>query len=181
VKRRPLIIALLLSVATIAIPAYAALRSYGGAHVRFKVGGPAGMTIEGKADELTASEKDNVLTVVVPLSHLKTGMALRDKHLRGYLNTKKYPNATLAIARSALQMPADKKSINGKATGRLTLHGKTREVPFTYKASNRNNQYRVQGKTKLDIREFGIEVPCYLGVCTKPEVDVDVRFFLRER
>ena len=68
-----------------------------------------------------------------------------------------------------------------KAKGRLTLHGKTREIPFSYRANNRDNQYRVQGRTKIDIRDFGIDVPCYLGVCTKPDVEIDVRFHLRDR
>ena len=168
-NRRPLILALLLAVATVAIPAYAALVSYGVAHVRFKIAGPAGMTINGKSEDLTVNEKDGVLMVEVPLTDLKTGIGLRDKHLRGYLNTKKYPKATLHVTRSALKVPANKESLEGKAQGRFTLHGKTREVPFTYKASNKNNQYRVQGRTKIDIRDFDIDVPCYLGVCTKPE------------
>lgn len=180
-KRRPLSIALLLGIATIALPAFAAFRSYGLAHVRFQVAGPAGMTIIGKSEDLTAIEKDGVLTVDAPLTNLKTGIGLRDDHLRGYLNTKKFPVATLQVARSALQLPAEKKSLEGKAKGRFTLHGKTREVPFTYKASNRSGNYRVQGQTKIDIRDFDIDVPCYLGVCTKPDVEIDVRFFLRER
>ena len=180
-KRRSLAIALLLTLTAIAIPAYAALRSYGVSQVRFKVAGPVGMTIKGKSDELTTSETEGVLVIEVPLGGLKTGIELRDKHLRGYLNTKTYPTATLRVARSALQLPANKKSTEAKAKGRLTLHGKTREIPFSYQASNRDDQYRVQGRTKIDIRDFDIDVPCYLGVCTKPDVEIDVRFYLRDR
>ncbi len=181
VKRRPLLVALLLALAAIAVPAYAALQSYGLSRVRFKVAGPAGMIIKGKSDQLTASEKDGVLMIDVGLTNIETGIEVRDKHLRGYLNTKKYPKATLQVARSALQVPTDKKSLEAKATGRLTLHGKTREVPFTYRASKSSTAFRVQGRTKIDIRDFDIGVPCYLGVCTKPDVEIDVRFRLRER
>lgn len=176
--RRRTALSALLAVSLTALSASAALRSYGVSQVRFHADGPAGMDIDGKSDELSVSEKDGVVKVRARLTNLKTGISLRDKHLRGYLNTDKYPVATLSVPRTALKVPAAGGKVESTATGDFTLHGQTRKVPFKYKASAKNTSYRVQGSIKIDIRDFGVEVPCYLGVCVKPEVDVRVRFHL---
>jgi hypothetical protein len=40
--------------------------------------------------------------------------------------------------------------------------------------------YDVQGETKVDMRDFGIETPTYLGISVKPPVDITVSFLLNE-
>jgi hypothetical protein len=38
----------------------------------------------------------------------------------------------------------------------------------------------VQGKFGIDIVDYGIEQPCYLGVCMKTDVNIKVSVKLRE-
>jgi hypothetical protein len=38
----------------------------------------------------------------------------------------------------------------------------------------------VGGTTKLDIRDYGIDIPSYLGVTVKPDIDVEVQFTATE-
>jgi hypothetical protein len=49
-----------------------------------------------------------------------------------------------------------------------------------YKASRNGTAYDVKGDLKVDFREFGIEIPNYLGATVKPPVDVNVAFVLDE-
>jgi len=58
------------------------------------------------------------------------------------------------------------------------MHGVTRPVRFRYRALRTGSDYHVQGLTQVDIRDFNVKVPCYLGVCVHPTVKV--KFELRE-
>lgn len=160
--------------------AFARLVGIGKPSVRFLAVGPAGLKIDGHSSLLSAEENKSVIEVTTPLTHLYTGISLRDHHLRGYLETDKYPSATLAVSRSALKLPQDRQTIEAQATGRFTLHGVSRSVPFRYKALRTGSDYHVQGLMQIDIRDYKVEVPCFLGVCVHPVVKIKVKFKLRE-
>jgi polyisoprenoid-binding protein YceI len=168
------------AMATFSLLASADIKSNGPASVKFLAVGPAGLAINGTSSDLTASEKDGTLTIKAKLTNLKTGIGLRDKHLKGYLETEKYPEATLTVQRSALTVPGHNQTAERKSSGKLTLHGVTKPLKFDYQAKRSSSDYLVQGRTQIDIRDFGIEVPCYLGVCVKPDVKISVKFKLRE-
>ena len=138
------------------------------------------LKIDGSSSELSANEKDGKLIVTAPLSHIKTGISLRDKHLRRYLQVDQFPTAKLEVQRSKLKLPNDDAVVQSSATGRFTLHGITKPLTFRYEAKRTGSDYHVQGLSQVDIRDFGIEVPCYLGVCVKPVVKLRVKFKLRE-
>lgn len=179
-RRKLISLAALATLLTVALVAAAKLESIGRPDVQFRAVGPAGLKIDGHSSLLSASGKDGKLTVVAPLTHLETGISLRDRHLRGYLETDKYPNATLTVERSKLKMPANNKIVQSSAVGAFTMHGVTKPVTFRYRAKRTGSDYHVQGLTQVDIRDFKIEVPCYLGVCVHPDVKIKVKFKLRE-
>lgn len=81
------------------------------------------------------------------LDAFKTGIALRDKHMLGYLDAENHPMVTLIF-----QGKGD------KFTGTLELKGKKRPVEGAYSNSPLNFDFIV------DINEFGIDTPKYLGV-----------------
>ncbi len=181
-KRRPILAATAVAVAlSFSLAASAKFVGIGDNDVKFLAVGPAGMKINGTGDKLKAKEKDGKITVSVPLSSLETGIGLRDKHLKKYLHAGDHPDAILVVERRKLKEPADKKTIKGSATGDFTLNGKTKPVRFRYKAKRTGSDYHVQGRATIDIRDFDIEVPCYLGVCVKPNVKIAVKFKLRDQ
>jgi polyisoprenoid-binding protein YceI len=106
---------------------------------------------------------------------------LRDNHLRGYLNTSKHPAAKLVVDRSKLKLPDDGKTSQGSATGDFTLNGKTKPLKFRYKAKRTGSDYHVQGMADVNIEDYGIEQPCYLGVCVEPSIKLKVSFKLRDK
>lgn len=181
--RRPLslLFAAALAVTTFAGVADARFVGIGDYSVKFRATGPAGMKINGSSSDLSADEKDGKLTITAPLGNLKTGIDLRDEHLQRYLETSKFPNATLTVARSALTVPDNDQTHEGEATGEFTLHGVTRSTKFKYKAKRTGSDYHVDGRATVNINDFGIETPCYLGVCTQPEVKLAVHFKLRDQ
>jgi polyisoprenoid-binding protein YceI len=156
---------------------YAALSSSADAHVTFHASGPAGMTFEGTTTDLKVAEDGGNIVIDVPLSNLSTGIALRDHHMKEkYLEVAKYPSTTLIIARSALKFPAKDDRAEGDAPGTLKLHGQSHPVTLHYEAKGAAAGFAAQGKFRVNMNDFGISVPSYLGVTVKPDVDVSASF-----
>ena len=81
-------------------------------------------------NDITKSPKGNVL---VDLAALKTGIDLRDSHLRSanWLNTEKYPSAEFVlteISGASAKELIDGKEVKATAKGKLSIHGVTKEV-----------------------------------------------------
>ncbi|TMA73067.1 MAG: YceI family protein [Deltaproteobacteria bacterium] len=141
--------------------------------------GPAGLRIEGKGSEVSLEEDDSALTFKVPLAPIETGISLRDVHLHQMLEADKYPAATLRISRSQLTFPREREPVEQTAEGGLTLHGQSRTVKVHYRAElGAGGVTMVRGSFQLDMRDFDIKVPSYLGVSVAPKVEVSVELAL---
>lgn len=135
--------------------------------------GPAGLRIEGKGCELSVEEDAAALTFKVPLAPIETGIGLRDRHMRELLEAEKYPVATLRVARSGLTFPRGSEAAEGTADGELTLHGQSRPVKVRYRAEmGEGGVTQVRGSFQLDLRDFDLQAPSYLGVSVSPGVEI---------
>lgn len=160
----------------VAAPASASLSTSGDAKVVFKAAGPAGLSFEGKGQDIKVKEEGSSVLVTVKLDGLATGIELRDRHMKEkYLETAKYPTATLEVDKAKIHFP-EGSAVTGSADGKLTLHGVTRLVKVTYHADGDGKKARVDGSMRFNMKDFKIEVPNYLGVTVKPTVDVEVKF-----
>jgi polyisoprenoid-binding protein YceI len=146
-------------------------------HVSFLAAGPAGMKIEGTTNDLTLAEQGDNVVITVPLANLTTGIALRDRHMKEkYLEIAKYPSATMSVARSALKIPAGADKVEADAPSTVTIHGQTKPVTVHYESKRDGSSFSTRGRFHININEFGIAVPSYLGVTVKPDVDVTASF-----
>ena len=160
---------------------HAAITSPSGSSVLLSMQGPAGLRIEGTTHELTISERDGELVFEVPLSGVDTGIGLRNRHLRGYLDVAHFPTAELRVTRRRVQFPAPGKWAEADAPGTLTIRGVSRPCTVHYRAEGgAGGEIRVRGTTGIDMRDFGVEVPSYLGVTVEPAVSIQVDFSLRD-
>lgn len=105
---------------------------------------------------------------VVDLNSFTTGIKLRDRHMREkYLETSKYPEATLQIDSVQLQ------SKNFK--GALTIHGKTQTIQGDCDIKKEPKRLIIGAKFATKISDYGIDVPSYMGITVADEVRVQVR------
>jgi polyisoprenoid-binding protein YceI len=142
--------------------------------------GPAGLRIEGKGSEVSVEDSDSALTFKVPLAPLDTGVGLRDQHLQALLEADRYPAATLRISRSALSFPKEHEPVEGTAEGELTLHGQSRPVQVRYRAERAaGGVTRVRGSFQVDVRDFDIKMPSYLGVSVAPKIEVNAELAMK--
>lgn len=178
-RRRALPTALALVVATFASAAIAgyALTKTPPA-VQFAGVGPAGFKMLGKTTALSLVQDDKALTIVVALADVTTGIALRDRHMREkYLEVAKFPDVRLAVPLASLPNPAAGATVAGELKGTLSLHGKQKEIPFKYQAScTADNVCTAKGGFTINIRDFDIVIPSYLGVTLKPDIVVEAQF-----
>ena len=166
---------------TLAVTADAKLARTGTPAVAFHASGPAGMKIVGQTSDLDVDDQGAKIVIKVPLRNLATGIALRDDHMRNkYLQIGSYPNAELSVDRAAIRLPNGDGTSSGDATGTMAIHGKTKNVSFHYNVARTGGALHVGGTTKLDIRDYGIDIPSYLGVTVKPDIDVEVQFTATE-
>ena len=160
---------------SLAATAAAALSSGGDARIVFKATGPAGLSFEGKGRDVKLKEDGNNVVVSVKIDGLATGIDLRDRHMKEkYLESGKYPFATLEVDKSKLHFP-EGSAVSGTTDGKLTLHGVSKVVKVSYKADGDRNQAKIDGSMHINMKDFKIEVPSYLGVTVKPNVDVEVK------
>jgi polyisoprenoid-binding protein YceI len=156
---------------------HAAVTAATDAKVSFVAAGPAGMKIEGSTNELSVAEQGGNIVVTVPLANLVTGIGLRDKHMKEkYLEVGKYPTAVLTVARSALKVPANGETVEADAQGSLQLHGQTKPVSVHYQSKGEAGGLPTRGSFHVNIKDFGMEIPSYLGVTVKPDIDVNASF-----
>lgn len=141
--------------------------------VRFEaVGNPGFLSISGEGGKLSGNlvEKSGKITggeFSVALAPFKTGISLRDEHLRvKYLEVKKYSHAKLKL-KSVTQLPDGQYFWQGD----LTIKDTTK--PVEGYASSFGKEIKTSFKISLD--DFkSIGVPSYLGVTVAKEVEIFV-------
>lgn len=159
--------------------AHASLHRVGSPDVRFQASGSMGMRIVGTSHALDVGDDGTTLTVTVPLGRLATGIDLRDEHMRNYLDVAHHPDAVLTVPRASLSFPAGA-ATSGDAQGTMSLHGRSHDVRFHYRARPTSGGTRVDATTTIDMSHYGIEVPSYLGVEVERRVAVSVAFEVRD-
>lgn len=104
-----------------------------------------------------------------------TGKAKRDRAMHEWQRTDEFADGEFVLG--SLTPPA---SGPARASGRLTLHGVTRDIEFPVDIVRQGRAYAIDGDAPLDVREFGLPVIRMLGVL-KVDPVVHVKFHLQGR
>jgi hypothetical protein len=174
------VVVCMISVVELSPLAAAALTAPAQVALKFVAKGPAGMSIVGESAAMTLKDDGQAVVLIAPLEPFHTGIGLRDKHMKEkYLEVAKYPDAQLRVERKSLVFPAPGQKVERDGRGDLTLHGRTKSLPFHYVVSHTNSGFDVSATWQLSIKDFAIEVPSYLGVTVKPDIDGSAAFHVQ--
>ena len=109
-----------------------------------------------------AGTKVTAVNIEVDLTGLKSDDDRRDGQLSHQgLETSTYPTATFALA-SPIDLgsvPADGTEISVTASGKLTLHGQTKDVQIPLKAKLSGSTIVVKGSLDIAFADYGITKP----------------------
>jgi polyisoprenoid-binding protein YceI len=148
------------------------------------------MTIGGSFDAKTTALSGSVTasasgspafegSLAVDLRTLDTGIGLRNEHLReNYLQVGKGPGFdTATLSEIDLKgFSPDAPEGKGSFTGSLTLHGVTRTITGAVDVRQAGAGLRVKASFPVNLPDYGILKPRYLGIGVKDTVQVDVAF-----
>lgn len=176
---RSMTLGVLLVVASVATAAHAELGEPRDADIRFEAAGPAGLRIVGKTSAVELAERQGTVALAVPLASIDTGISLRNRHMREHLDAAHFPRAELLVARAAVE-PQGTGSREGEASATFRVHGKERPVVLHFHTERAGSGLRVDGSFRIDLRDYDVRVPSYLGATVKPDILVHGRFVVSE-
>jgi polyisoprenoid-binding protein YceI len=122
-------------------------------------------------------------SLAVDLRTLDTGIDLRNEHLRErYLEVSKAPGYDNAILSDIDLKGVDPVTPEGKGsfTGSLALHGVKNTVTGSVEARKAGAGIRVKATFPVNLADFHIDEPSYLGVGVKDTVQVEVAFTIAQ-
>jgi polyisoprenoid-binding protein YceI len=148
------------------------------------------MTIGGSFDATTAALTGMLTTstarpsgfdgsLAVDLRSIDTGIALRNDHLREkYLEVDKGAGYEQAVLSDVMLqgVNADAPTGKGSFTGSLMLHGVKKTVTGPVEIRQAGTGWRVRASFPVNLPDYNIDKPRYLGVGVKDTVQVSVTF-----
>ena len=153
-----------------------------------------GVKVRGESDALRANvlvrrDSDQLILEEIdawlPSTSLETGMGIRDAHLQNYIFTTddgQTPDLTFTAA-NMMCPSARAGEVKCDISGNLTIRGVQR--PFTLATKIREQggsvtTFRVVGEGSIELSDYGIERPSYLGVTIKDSVKLQLEFNAKE-
>ena len=116
--------------------------------------------------------------IAVDLKTLDTGIGLRNTHMRdNYLEVGKGEGFERAVL-SEIEMKGDAATVTGATTFTATLlvHGTRKPVSGQARIARAGADVRVDASFPVNLPDFGIPEPRYLGVGVRDQVQVKVKF-----
>jgi polyisoprenoid-binding protein YceI len=104
------------------------------------------------------------------MTTVKSDRSQRDGQFQGrIMDTAQFPTATFQFSQPIQlgTVPADGVTITKNATGKLTLHGTTRDVTFDVNARRDGDKISVQGSIPIKFADYGIPNPSNPVVSTR--------------
>lgn len=102
--------------------------------------------------------------VVVDMTTVRSDHSRRDSEFQGrIMDTSSFPTSTFELTEpiDLGSVPAEGRTVTRQATGRLTLHGTTKEVTTDVTAVRQSGAIRVQGSIPIAFDEWGIPSPSF--------------------
>lgn len=143
------------------------------------IGRPSLIKIKGENLKLQVSklEKDK-FEFRIFLDDFDTGIKLRNQHMKEkYLETNKYPYASLILSDISKLNLSDLNKTN-KIKAELGLHGEKHLVEVEYKNTDAKT---IESNFDINLTDFKISVPSYMGVTVADKIQVHVVFDLENK
>ena len=128
-----------------------------------------------EADGRLATSPEPSMHVEFPLDSVRSGNAIQDREMLKMADARRFPKVA-ADLRSVepVALPA-----RYKATGDITLAGRSRSYSGEFSIARANGGVTVEGELGVDIRDFGLKPPNLLILKVDPVLRVRLRLLAR--
>lgn len=124
----------------------------------------------------------NLLDFFVDLNTVKTGIGLRDRHMReNYLETKKFPFAEFTGKIETLPTLTKGQSKEVLAKGKFKIHGVEREIEVPGKLTMvSDNELKLEAQFKVLLSDYKIDIPTVVFYELSEEQVVTIQAVLKK-
>ena len=148
-------------------------------HAEFTSSMP-GFTFTGKSDHLVGkiTLPDSTVDFYLDLTTVDTGIGMRNRDMRGTLDTKKYPFASFY---GKLISPFDvtrKETQPATVTGEFKVHGVSRQVTIQGKLTPTDRGLQVEASWTLLLKNYNIKPPSILFYKVDQEQKIHIKTLL---
>lgn len=116
-------------------------------------------------------------TISVPIASLRTGIDLRDSHLRSdtWLDAARYPNATFELTGvSGATALVEGQETRVTLRGRFSLHGRTRNVSARARVTWQGSALNVRAHFGIRLSDYGVSIPEVVQLKVSNDIGIDV-------
>ncbi|WP_158839445.1 YceI family protein [Saccharothrix deserti] len=109
-------------------------------------------------------------TFTVDMASVRSDRDQRDSQFRGgIMNTEQYPTATFALTGPVDlgSTPEVGQQVTARATGDLTIRGRTNSVTFDLTAQRTADGFRVNGSIPVTFADYGVDAPNFGGIAVE--------------
>ena len=118
------------------------------------------------------------------VTSIRTGMAIRDEHMRRYIFTTadgKAPDLKFETERAPCALQAGRTNeFSCQVSGALTIRGVARPFSVPLKIRADGTAFRAAGESAVKLSDYGIEQPSQFGVKTADEIQLHIEFSAKE-
>lgn len=127
-------------------------------------------------DGSLAQEPSPEIHVEFPMDQIRSGNAIQDREMRKLVDASRFPKAAADLRRvEPLGSPN-----RYKATGDLTLVGRSRAYDGEFTIAKDGESLALDGELALDIRDFGLKPPSLLILKVDPVLRIRLRLVARK-
>lgn len=143
-------------------------------------GSPGALDIDAKTNEGTLADDGVNLVFTVPLGNVKTGIELRDEHMKTkFMHVDQHPNVTLSIAHASLTLPTELgKKTSGSAAAQFSALSVPKPTVVAWEVQKTVAGYKLTGTFPFDISQHGVEVPSFMGVTVDSKMTAHAVFYV---
>ncbi len=148
--------------------------------VRFAANGePGALDIDARTTDGTLADDGTNVVFAVPLANVKTGIELRDEHMKSkFLHVDQHPNVSLSVAKASLTFPTEVgKKTSGTADAQFTVMDVAKPTKVKWEIAKTKTGYKLSGSFGFDISQHGVEIPSYLGVTVDAKMTAKAVFY----
>jgi polyisoprenoid-binding protein YceI len=148
-------------------------------------------TVRGKSTALAGSTRLNDagaalhlerIEATIPVATLRTGIKLRDEHMRKYIFETadgQAPDVQFSAEHAQCSQAPNAGTFTCPTSGVLSIRGTARPIRLELKVSRNGDGFKVTGDTTVTLSSYGIARPSQFGVTTEDTVRIHVELNAR--
>jgi polyisoprenoid-binding protein YceI len=102
----------------------------------------------------------------------------RDSYVSRQMNLQQFPNATFTASAGSVPATDGSGPVDVSASGKLTIHGVTRDVTATARAQLNGGKIEIVGSMSIDMTDYGVSPPSVPFTTVDSQVTIEFQLFL---